>query len=56
MVERYTPLIPWEAEAGKSLWIWGQPYLQREYQESQGKKEKPCLEKTNKDMGKQINK
>ena len=56
MVERYTPLIAWEAEAGKSLWIWGQPYLQREYQESQGKKEKPCLEKTNKDMGKQINK
>lgn len=54
MVERHTPLIPalWEAEAGKSLWVWGQPYLQREYQESQSKKEKPCLEKTNKEMGK----
>jgi hypothetical protein len=28
------PLIP--AETGRSLWIWGQPGLQNEFQGSQG--------------------
>lgn len=28
-------LSTWEVEAGKSLWVWGQPYLDREFQDSQ---------------------
>ena len=34
----------WEAEAG-GFRVQGQPGLQSEFQESQGYKEKPCLEK-----------
>ena len=30
---------------GRSLWVWSQPGLQREFQDSQGYAEKPCLEK-----------
>ena len=36
-----------EAEAGRSLCIWGLPGLQSEFQDSQGYTEKPCLKKTN---------
>ena len=36
-----------EAEAGRSLWVQGQPGLQSEFQDSQGYTEKPCLEKPN---------
>jgi hypothetical protein len=35
----------WEEEAGGSLEVQGQPGLQREFQDSQGYTEKPCLEK-----------
>jgi hypothetical protein len=31
------------AEAGRSLWVQGQPDLQSQYQDSQGYTEKPCL-------------
>ena len=34
-----------EAEAGRSLSVQGQPGLQREFQDSQGYKVKPCLKK-----------
>jgi hypothetical protein len=37
----------WEAEAGGSLWVRGQPGLQSEFQDSQGYTEKHCLEKSN---------
>jgi hypothetical protein len=33
----------WEAEAGGFLWVWGQPALQREFQDSLSYLEKPCL-------------
>jgi hypothetical protein len=33
----------WEAEAS-GFWVWGQPGLQSEFQDSQGYTEKPCLE------------
>lgn len=39
------PLIP--EKAGGSLWVQGQPGLQSQFQDSQGNKEKPCLEKPN---------
>jgi hypothetical protein len=32
-----------EAEAGRSLWVWGQPGLQSEFQGSQVYVERPCL-------------
>jgi hypothetical protein len=36
-----------ETEARRSLWVWGQPHLLREFQDSQGcYTEKPCLEQT----------
>jgi hypothetical protein len=35
----------WEAGAGGSLWVQGQPGLQRESQNNQGYTEKPSLEK-----------
>ena len=38
---------PWEAEAGGSLWIWGQTCLQSEFQDSQGYREKPLSQKEN---------
>jgi hypothetical protein len=46
----HMPLIP---ELGRQrqtdFWVWGQPGLQSEFQDSQGYTEKPCLEKqTNK--------
>jgi hypothetical protein len=30
------------------FWVWGQPGLQNEFQDSQGYTEKPCLEKPKK--------
>ena len=38
-----------EAEAGRSLWVPGQPGLQSELQDSQGYTEKPYLEKPKKE-------
>lgn len=38
-------LVLWEAEAGGSLRVQGQPDLQNKFQDSQGYKEKLCLEK-----------
>jgi hypothetical protein len=35
-----------EAEKGRSLWVWGQPGLQSELQDSQDYTEKPCLKTT----------
>ena len=34
-----------EAEAGRSLWVWGQSGLLSEFQDNQGYTEKPCLKK-----------
>jgi hypothetical protein len=43
----------WEAEAGRSLWVQGQPGLQIKFQDNQYcYTEKPCLE-TNKQKKKQ---
>jgi hypothetical protein len=35
-------LNPWEAEAGKFLWVQGYPGLHRMFQVSQGYIKKPC--------------
>jgi hypothetical protein len=35
------------------FWVWGQPGLQSEFQDSQGYTEKPCLEKPNQNKTKQ---
>ena len=37
-----------EAGAGGSLWVWGQPGLQSEFQDNHGYTDKPCFEKQNK--------
>jgi hypothetical protein len=48
------PLIPARGRQRQAdFWVWGQPGLQSEFQESQGYTEKPCLEKTNKQTNKQ---
>jgi hypothetical protein len=45
----YTPLIPALGRQRQvDFWVWGQPGLQSEFQDSQGYTEKPCLEKQNK--------
>ena len=44
MVYTFNPST-WEAEAGKFLWVQGQPSLQSEFQYSQDYIKKPCLEK-----------
>jgi hypothetical protein len=56
MVVMYA-FIPYtgEAEAGRSLWVWGQPGLQRKFQDSQGYTEKPCLKRINEQMATQSN-
>jgi hypothetical protein len=42
-----TPLIPALGRQRQAdFWVWGQPGLQSEFQDSQGCTEKPCLEKT----------
>jgi hypothetical protein len=44
-----TPLIPaLGRQRQANFWVRGQPGLQSEFQDSQGYKEKPCLEKTKK--------
>jgi hypothetical protein len=47
---RRMPLIPALGRQRQAdFWVWGQPSLQSEFQDSQGYTEKPCLEKqTNK--------
>ena len=45
MVVHTFNLSTWEAEAGGSLWIQGQPGLQSEFQDSQGCTEKPYLKR-----------
>ena len=41
-----TPLIPaLRRQRQVDFWVWGQPGLQSEFQDSQGCTEKPCLEK-----------
>ena len=55
----HKPLIPAirEAEAGGTLWVWGQAGLQSEFQDSQSYTEKLCLEnKTKLNQTKQPNK
>jgi hypothetical protein len=54
----HTTLIPafGRQEAGRSLWVRGQPDLQSEFQDSQGYTEKPCLRKKKKAKQKQTNK
>jgi hypothetical protein len=48
-----TPLIPVLGRQRQAdFWVWGQPGLQSEFQDSQGYTEKPCL-KTNKQTNKQ---
>ena len=43
----HTPLIPALGRQRQAdFWVWGQPGLQSEFQDSQGYTEKPCLEKT----------
>jgi hypothetical protein len=50
------PLIPALGRQRQvDFWVWGQPGLQSEFQDSQGYTEKPCLE-TNKQTNKQTNK
>jgi hypothetical protein len=42
----HTPLIPaLGRQRQEDFWVWGQPGLQSEFQDSQGYTEKPCLEK-----------
>jgi hypothetical protein len=33
----------WEAEAGRSLWMWSQPGLQSKFQANKGYKERPFI-------------
>jgi hypothetical protein len=43
----HTPLIPaLTRQRQADFWVWGQPGLQSEFQDSQGYTENPCLEKT----------
>jgi hypothetical protein len=42
----HTPLIPALGRQRQAdFWVWGQPGLQSEFQDSQDYTEKPCLEK-----------
>ena len=47
MANVFDPSIQ-EAEAGGSLCVGGQPNLHREFQDTQGYMEKPCLKKPKK--------
>jgi hypothetical protein len=43
------PLIPALGKQRQAdFWVWGQPGLQSEFQDSQGYTEEPCLQKQNK--------
>ena len=37
---KVSSLSTWEAEVGRSLWVWGQPGLQSKFQDSQTSTEK----------------
>jgi hypothetical protein len=51
----HMPLIPALGRQRQAdFWVWGQPGLQSEFQDSQGYTEKPCLEKTKTTTTKQI--
>ena len=39
----------WEAEAGRCVWVQGQPGLESEFQDSQSYTKKPCLWKKQKE-------
>jgi hypothetical protein len=50
----HTPLIPALGRQRQAdFWVWGQPGLQSEFQDSQSYTEKPCLEKPKKKKKKQ---
>jgi hypothetical protein len=50
-----TPLIPALGRQRQAdFWVRGQPGLQSEFQDSQGYKEKPCLEKPKKKKKKRL--
>jgi hypothetical protein len=52
----YTLLIPALGRQRQAdFWVWGQPGLQSEFQDSQGYTEKPCLEKKKKRKEKKRN-
>jgi hypothetical protein len=45
----HMPLIPaLGSQRQADFWVWGQPGLQSEFQDSQGYTEKPCLKKKKK--------
>jgi hypothetical protein len=46
-LQSFSPSI-WEAEAGRSLWVWGQPGLHSEFQNSQRYIVRLCLQKKKK--------
>jgi hypothetical protein len=50
----FNPSTRW-VEAGWSLWVWGQPGLQNEFQDSKGYAEKLCLEKSKEKVFKSFN-
>jgi hypothetical protein len=43
VVEQVLNLSAWEAEAGKALWVWGQPSLHSEFMDSQSYTVRPRL-------------
>jgi hypothetical protein len=43
VVHTFNPRLGRQKQA--DFWVWGQPGLQSEFQDSQGYTEKPCLEK-----------
>jgi hypothetical protein len=51
----FNPSTP-ETKAGRSLWVWGQPNLQSEFQGSQSYRETLSQNQTNKQTSKQANK
>jgi hypothetical protein len=52
---RHTPLIPALGRQRQvDLWVWGQPGLQSEFQDSQGYTEKLCLKKKKIDISRHV--
>jgi hypothetical protein len=45
ILDIYEESIPLGRQRQADFWVWGQPGLQSEFQDSQGYTEKPCLEK-----------
>jgi hypothetical protein len=48
----FNPVLGRQRQA--DFWVWGQPGLQSEFQDSEGYTEKPCLEKKKKKKRKKI--